>query len=124
MERCCRVAGLLLLLVVGCARPPSTSDPDKAPGLVRTVLDAWKDGRTAESLKDGSSIHAADPQWQAGARLIKYEIDEGGTRVEGYDVRCPVRLWLEINGQAKGPVTVFYSVATTPNQVVVRDAGG
>jgi len=124
MLRCCYAAALPIL-IAGCGPRAATSNPEKAVELVRTVLDAWKEGRPAGSLKEGHSpIHAADPLWDAGARLIKYEIDEADTRVEGYDVRCPVKLWLEIQGNQKAGVGVFYSVATTPNQVVVRDAGG
>src|SRR5262245_10675377 len=98
-------------------RPP---DRAEAVAALRVALDAWQRGETPESLHHRQPpIRVADPAWSQGARLARFEIEEDQARPSGFDIGCPVRLWLA-DGR-KDPRRVKYTVATSPAVVVTRD---
>jgi hypothetical protein len=115
----------------GCGSgPPRPADPSMARQALERALSAWKEGKSADSLKGESPpIVVSDHAWRNGARLIKYEIAPGD-RGAGADRSFQVVLWLE--GQQSGPrprskgkgtdrgEKVEYNVGTDPILTVVR----
>lgn len=92
-----RVAALLAflaLLPAGCGRglPPAT-DVKSAKEALTTALDAWKDGRSNESLRDGTPpIDFRDVFWDKGSKLSKYSIEK--EEMSGLSARFTVKLTL------------------------------
>ncbi|MBY0230978.1 MAG: hypothetical protein K2W96_16960 [Gemmataceae bacterium] len=116
-----RKLALALALLAGCSSQPAPPDLDAGTGLLKEVLQAWKDGAGHESLASRSPpVVVADPAWTAGQKLAKFEVEEGAKQ-SGHDVRCVAKLWLD---GADSPVTVAYSVSLSPKRVVVRDPFG
>jgi hypothetical protein len=120
--------GLVLILsgiaAGGCSRPVARP-PDRAEAVaaLRATLDAWQRGDKPESLQQRQPpIRVADPAWSQGVRLTRFEIEEGQARPSGFDLGCPVKIWLA-DGR-KDPRRVKYTVATSPAVVVTRDFGG
>jgi hypothetical protein len=118
--------GLVVAVAVGltgCGTgPPPPTDKAEAVAVLRTALEAWQSGGTADALKAGpAAITAVDSAWAAGTKLARFEIDEAGAQPSGYDLSCPVQLWL--GDGKKPPVKVRYVIALTPNRVVTRDFG-
>jgi len=74
------------------------------------------------TLNRWPAIHANDPDWSSGARLDRYEIQDGAGKPNGYDFSCPVTLWLRAGGAVKSK-TVHYTIGTGAALVVVRDPG-
>jgi hypothetical protein len=112
------------LLSAGCGNTASEStDKGEALALLRTVLEAWQMGEKPESLRERSEpIWVTDPAWMRGTRLTKFEIEANQTQLSGYNVACPVKLWL--NDGKKEPRKVKFTVATAPALVVAREFGG
>ena len=91
----------LLVTLVGCGGPPPplpTATLDKASDSLRASLDAWKKGDSFESWKKRSPVAFTDQDWQAGAKLLEYEIK----RVEGLSGEN-ARGWV-VRGDALGSV--------------------
>ena len=113
----------------GCGSgPPRPADPTVARQTLEHALSAWKEGKTADSLKGESPpIVVSDYAWRNGVRLVRYEIapDDRGA---GADRSFHVVLWLE--GEKAGPrprnkgkdqgKKVEYNVGTDPILTVVR----
>jgi hypothetical protein len=109
---------------VGC--DSSSSGP---PGLNQGVanssltaaLDAWKQGQTPESLQQGSpSIIVVEPQWNAGAKLVSYQVLEPSTS-DGSNLHVPVELELEDGAGVKSKLKVQYTVGTSPKITVFAE---
>lgn len=114
---------IVALGLSGCGGgPPPPTDKNDAVALLRTVLEAWQAGKSSNELKDGKpSVVVVDKSWSDGAKLAKFEIDETAAQPNGYDLSCPVKLWL--GDGKKPPVTVRYIIALSPQKVVTRDFG-
>jgi hypothetical protein len=112
-----------LVLMAGCKRPaPPPADPDKAREVLKTALDAWRKGESADSLRQRSpSITAADPKWQDGHQLVRYEIGE--SKIVGCDLQCNVVLVLKAPDGKQSEQKAIFNVSTAPNLVVVRGEG-
>jgi len=88
--------------------------------VLRTTLGAWQKGQSPESLQQQSpSITAADPKWQSGHRLLRYEIADKDQPVGG-DLRCRVVLVLQGPDGKQTEEKAVFSVSTAPALVVVR----
>lgn len=111
------------VLAAGCGKArPAMAPKGKALATLRTVLEAWQQGEQPASLgQRKSAISVADPAWGGGARLTRFEIDEDQAQPVGYDLKFPVKLWLE---GKREPQRVKFTVSTSPARVVVRDFGG
>lgn len=111
------------IMLVGCggSSPPQT---DKSQGIevLKNALEAWQGGQKPESLKDLSpALTMVDQSWKDGTKLAKFEIEADGAQPSGFDLNCPVKLWL---GDGKKPPTkVRYIIALAPNRVITRDFG-
>jgi hypothetical protein len=114
---------VLTLGLAGCGGgPPPPTDKNDAVALLRIVLDAWQAGKTPNDLKNGTpAITAVDKMWSEGTKLSKFEIDDAAAQPNGYDLSCPVKLWL--GDGKKPPVSVRYVIALSPQRVVTRDFG-
>jgi hypothetical protein len=117
------VAAIALAAITGCGSgPPAPADPAAARDALDRALGAWKDGKSAESLKETNPpIVVSDHSWTKGSRLVNYQIEPGDRR-EGADQVFRVVLWLE-NEKAKGKdkqEKTEYTVGTNPILTVVR----
>ncbi len=110
---------LTLVMPLGCRQRAQQSEPELARETLRRALDAWQKGESPDALQKQSSITAVDPQWQAGVRLLQYEIIGDGNS-SGFDWQCQVRLSLQDNGGNSSQVKAGYTISTAPALVIVR----
>jgi len=100
LENFGRRAGLVLLVVVlgGCGGgvpDPEPTDPKKAVSALQGCLEKWKSGSTIEALqKETPVVYAADEDWQAGLKLVAFELRDVLDQEAG-STRVPVRLHLQ-----------------------------
>ncbi len=120
----CSLSLLFAMAIVftGCSgnhTPPAVANSDKALESLKTTLDSWQAGATPDALRKAKpTILAADDDWQAGVRLVKYEVSTT-PQTAGTAQSIPVVLDLE------GPAgtqrkAVNYIVNTNPILSVVR----
>ena len=113
---------VLAWLVAGCGgnrAMPNATDKDKAAVGLKTMLDKWKAGATMDSLeKETPAIHAADEDWEAGHKLVSYEVLPV-TASGGLNARIPAVLEIEspTGVQRKN---VEYLVETSPRLSIIR----
>lgn len=116
--------GAVLLAACGCSsQGPQAApvDPDVARSTLRTVLDAWKEGESADALQTRSpSIVAQDMDWKMGYELVEYEIEGQGEAVDA-NLYCPVRLELRSPDGKTVTKNVRYIVGTDPVLTVFRE---
>jgi hypothetical protein len=77
----------------GCGnagRPAPQENLDRAQASLQASLDAWKKGAKPNAFK-APAVELADPDWQAGFRLVDYMIYSTEGR-QGEGVRCGVVL--------------------------------
>jgi hypothetical protein len=115
---------LLLILssgLIGCGGNAHAVKPDVAQQTLRSALDSWKSGQTVESLKKGSpSIVVQDLDWSGGAKLLDYEVLDGGKPVDA-NLQAKVKLKLRDAKDVESEKTVSYLVGTSPVLTVFRD---
>lgn len=113
----------LVLAAAGCggqAGPPAPADPAAARTALHTVLDAWKKGETADSLKDHRPpMYVNDYEWRSGRRLLAYEVQ--GDDLSGGALRCQVTLALADENGRPASKAVVYTVGTSPAVAVTRE---
>src|SRR3954469_15446902 len=75
-------AAVILSNATGCGPgPPTPAEPAAAREALERALAAWKEGKSAESLKgDDPPIVVSDHVWSKGPPLVKYEIEKGDRR--------------------------------------------
>lgn len=97
--------------------PPAT-DASLARASLVASLDAWKEGRSAETLRDRKpAIDFRDTQWEKGVRLIGYVMK--AEESSGLSVRFTVQLQLqESNGTSRERAVVY--VVDAGQAVVIR----
>lgn len=116
---------LLLLLssvMLGCGgnhAPPALADANKSLESLKLTLESWRSGNKPEALREGKpSILVADEDWQAGLRLVSFEV--GAASQTGGTAQC-IPVVLELEGPAGVQrKTVQYAVNTSPILSVVR----
>ena len=123
LARSLAVASALALapLSGGCARGVAHPvDPDRALTALKAALDAWKDGKTPESLATASPpMVVQDLEWASGAKLLAYQVDGPGNPA---DANLDVRVRLTVAGRGKkAERDVRYLVTTSPAVTVFRD---
>jgi hypothetical protein len=119
--------GLLILLshFSGCSSAPSVanSDPARAKEIATTILDAWKNGESMESLKQKTPpMFAVIDLWKDGCKLNSYEIVGDGEMV-GPNVRFQVRFNCQDKAGKKVDKTIKYLVTTTPAITFIKEDG-
>jgi hypothetical protein len=107
----------LLLLVAGCGGGP---DLDKARSAVKTSLDAWKQAGTPQKLSE-QAITIAEPDWQAGYRLLDYELKDASAQPQ-QGPRVVVVLNLQDRAGKKVNKEVAYEVILEDKVRIGRDA--
>ena len=114
--------GLVLSLAPGCGVSSLSSvDSGQARQALDRALSAWRDGKTAESLKTmDPPLDAADHQWKSGLKLVKYEVQDDRAP-SGPSQSFRVTLWLKDARSKDTKVVTQYDVATNPARV--RRAG-
>ncbi|HUG70301.1 MAG TPA: hypothetical protein VMM76_21300 [Pirellulaceae bacterium] len=114
------MALLIISLGLGCGSrggAPALNE-DVAKSSLSTVLDAWKQGQTQESLQQGSpSIIVVESQWKAGQRLVSYQVLDPSTS-DGSNLHVPVVLELEDGAGVRSKHKVQYTVGTSPKITV------
>lgn len=116
---------IVLSSVIGCSSAPSvsSSDPNKAKEVAKTILDAWKNGETMESLKQKTPpMFAVIDLWKDGCSLTSYEFVGDGEMV-GPNVRFQVRFICQDKAGKKVDKTIKYLVTTTPAITFIKEDG-
>lgn len=116
---------IVLSCVIGCSGAPSVSksDPNAAKELAKTILDAWKNGKTMESLKQQTPpMYVVIDLWRDGHILTSYEFVGEGEMV-GPNVRFPVRFICQDKAGKKVDKTIKYLVTTTPAITFIKEDG-
>jgi len=113
-------AGLALLLCLagGCGKglPPET-DAGQAREAIVAALDAWKEGRAPETLRERRPpVDFRDVQWENGSRLTAYEVK--GEERSGLSVRFTVQLALQEKGGGSRERVVVYNVDAGQTMVI------
>ncbi len=118
-------ASLLIfpLLLAGCGgghSMPKAADPATAVATLKTTLDKWKAGATADSLRqEKPAIHAVDEDWEAGSKLVAYEL-QPTKPTTGISARILAVLDIQTAAGVERK-TVQYLVETDPGLSVVRE---
>lgn len=114
---------LIASVCAGCGSSKVAPDLDEglAQSSLAAALDAWKQDQTPESLRQGSSsIIVVEPQWQAGQKLVNYQVLEPITN-DGSNLHVPVELELEDADGASSKQTVTYTVGTSPRITIFSE---
>lgn len=109
----------LLSLAAGCGRdlPPET-DPAVAREALTAALDAWKEGRAPDTLRQRTPpVDFAEPQWDKGGRLTDYQVKK--EERSGVSVRFTVRLQVRQKDGTSRERTATYNV-DAGKAVVIR----
>ena len=111
-------------LLLGCGQKiDEPVDPGQATEVLNTAFDAWKQGTGhGELARRQPPIYFTEPEWEAGKKLLKYEI--GPVTLTGRQGRCSVKLTLQDGAGKVTERTIGYQVDTTPNMVITREALG
>jgi hypothetical protein len=114
---------LLLVAAAGCGgegSAPVAADEDAARKVLDQALSAWQKGETLASMKQGAPpITVADPSWEGGQALKKFEV-VGDGKPSGSERAFTVKLWLEKSKSKDGSQQVVYKVGTSPIATVFR----
>jgi hypothetical protein len=107
-----------LLIVAGCGgtnyTPPAETDPTEARAVLSNVLDAWKSGSSAASLKEQSPpIYVSDHDWTVDSKLTGYRF-LGEPTLHGNNARVQVQLQLSTAGKKPRSINATYIVALQP----------
>lgn len=112
-----------LLIASGCGGgipAPQTADAEEAKGILEGVLESWKKGEKADSLKAATpSVVAWDPSWERGDRLSRFELQGSGTP-SGAERKFRVALWLTNAKSKDARQVVNFKVGTAPVITVLR----
>ena len=114
---------IMPLLLAGCGgghEMPKVADEATAVAALKTTLDKWKAGATADSLRqEKPAIHADDYDWEAGNKLVSYEL-QPTLPATGVSARIPAVLEIQSAAGVERK-TVHYRVETDPGLSVVRE---
>lgn len=115
-------AAILATLAAGCNHGPQIDplDAGRARDVLKTALDSWKKGDAVTALQAGSPpIYVIDPDWEAGAKLVNYQILGDGEEKDA-QLFAKVRLTLRNPGGTDVTHEVTFMVSTSPNVTVSR----
>jgi hypothetical protein len=113
---------IMATFAAGCSPGPRNApvDPGKARDTLKAALESWKKGDPSNALEKGSPpIYVIDPDWQAGARLVDFQILGEGEEKDA-QLFAKVRLVLRGSDGKEAPREVTFMVATAPNRTVAR----
>lgn len=105
--------GVVLAFIAGCGFP--AAKVDEAKGHVKTALEKWQAGGKPDELKSQSPpVEFNEVMWNAGEKLVSFEMGTAKYAESDRAVRCEVKLTLQ-KGKAKARTeNVFYDVTLGP----------
>lgn len=109
---------LAVASAAGCGQA-GAHDPEDAREVLVTVLDAWSAGLSMEDAGRQTGAVVTDPRWEAGDRLVAYEV-RPETRAVGFDLGYTVELTLESAAGKTTREVAAYTVSTSPRRTVIR----
>ena len=99
---------------------PKSADEASAVAALRAALDKWKAGAAAESLgKETPAVHAVDQDWEAGSKLVSYEL-QPAIPSSGISARIPAVLDIQTAAGVQRK-NVQFLVQTDPVISIVRE---
>jgi hypothetical protein len=112
-----------VFFVSGCGyRHAENVDPDQAGKVLRTALEAWKDGKNnADLAKFSPSIIMNESDWTSGKVLLDFKMNEAGA-MDGRQVRWVVQIKLQDKEGKVSDRKATYIIDTDPRVVIVRDS--
>lgn len=115
-----RSTALALVIVAGCSAGAKVDD---AKAYVQQALEVWQSGGKAESLTSRSpAIEFHEAMWNAGEKLVRFEM--GGAQYVPRDnlVRCETRLTLRNRkGKEHTEGVTFDVVSMEPTVKIVNN---
>lgn len=108
------------LLVAGCSKPIELKgDATDARQTLTRVFEGWKQGQTTKSFAEQTPPWiVADEDWDAGAKLLEFEIAE--PIAFGGHWRVPAKLKLNSEKRGEHLRQVAYAVTLQPAVSVIR----
>src|ERR1700730_5531015 len=90
------IACAVLVCLHGCGKKlPDPADPNAGRDALTLALNTWVKGGSQDELqKNTPAIYFNEPEWQAGKRLVRYEI-KGELEPFGRQLRANVFLSLQ-----------------------------
>lgn len=115
------IIGIALLLIAGCRF--SAPKLDEAKGYVQQALELWhKGGKPDELASRMPPIEFHEAMWNAGEKLVKYEIGAANYVGKDHVVRCETRLTVRSRkGKERTESVVFEIVSFAPNVKIVNN---
>ena len=115
---------VLVAALAGCSsdKPlPMAASPEKARPVLESTLAAWKDGKTAEDLRNQSPpVYFNDPDFAKGRKLVDYQI-AGDGRPMGTGLRYDVTVTVQDGSKPPAARKLAYRVATEPIPSIFRE---
>ena len=103
------VMGVVLVLFAGCRFP--TAKLNEAKGDVQQALELWQKGGKPDELKSRTPpIEFHEAMWNAGEKLVHFDL--GAARYIARDkvIRCPARLTVRNRKGKERTEVVYYDV--------------
>jgi hypothetical protein len=120
MTIACRwAAALIVCAAAGCGPGlPPESDPQATRAGLVAALDAWKEGKTVDSLRGLTPpVDIVEPRWQGGVALESYEVR--AQEKHGQGQRFTVALKLKPKG-GPGRQQVATYIVEAVKTVIIR----
>lgn len=96
-------------------------DPAAAHSAFQTFLEAWRDGKTPEQLREGNPpIITRDPDWAAGHKLTAFQVAPEESN-DGTNLHLTADLELTDLQGRKNKQRVTYVVGTDPQVTIFRE---
>jgi len=114
------VFGAALVLVAGCGFHGAKET--EAKGHVQTALELWQSGGKPGELKSASPpVEFNEAMWNAGEKLVSFEVGTAKYVDAAAGVRCEVRLTVRDRKGKDRTETVYYDVTLGPTVKVVNN---
>lgn len=114
------LVAVMLVFLAGCRA--STARLEEAKGHVRQALEVWKKGGNPDELKSLTPpVEFHEAKWNAGEKLLNFEL--GATRHIARDkvVRCETRLTLRNRKGKERTEGAVYDVSLAPTVKIVEN---
>ncbi len=109
----------LCTLILGCGESYERADAVKARGALKTALDAWKEGKSHQTLrKNTPEIVFNDPEFLASKKLVNFEISKEDLH-NHLHAQFHVKLSFDVEDEIVEK-NIVYIVATNPVLVITR----
>jgi hypothetical protein len=109
-----------LVAVVGCGFPQAKVD--EAKGHVQMALNTWKaEGKLDELAAKTPPIEFHEALWNAGDKLVSFEMGAAKYVDSAAVVRCEVKLNIRPKKGKERTETVSYDVTLTPSVKIVNN---